>query len=373
MKNCPLCNNRPLTFMAWCSGLNSLHCNCSHCGTTLKANSTTWIWISLIVIAMVAVVTLAFSIFHLTLKNNQTQFIFLVCIPVVIGSFFGYWFGGYRADAQLKTKEQFVELFITALREQFAQAECQMVDEISVKIAKVNGFEANIYLGNAYSAYVTGARSLASAIEEQVASFAHTVSTTPDDSSEQIFPVVRSTSFITATKAQLATAGYTGEDLPFYVEQITEDLFLLYALDSESGFRYLGPQELDKFADTPAQVKQQANEYLKAHFARINAQLMPVESNSDVKLYRFHADGNYESSVVFLAETIANVGEEIGDTPVIFLPARDMVLIAAKNDSNAIDMARSLAQRGYAELAYAISDQGYCLTEAGLVRHQSIT
>lgn len=50
---------------------------------------------------------------------------------------------------------------------------------------------------------------------------------------------------------------------------------------------------------------------------------------------------------------------EIDGEPVVFIPARNVVLIVGSNDSKAIDMASSIAARGYRELGYAISPFGY--------------
>jgi hypothetical protein len=47
-----------------------------------------------------------------------------------------------------------------------------------------------------------------------------------------------------------------------------------------------------------------------------------------------------------------------------------MVLIAGKNDTDAIEFASHLAEKGYAELAYAISPHGYVIDESGCDRYQ---
>ena len=69
-------------------------------------------------------------------------------------------------------------------------------------------------------------------------------------------------------------------------------------------------------------------------------------------LYRFRVDGNYDASLLAFPAKIAELAQAVGDTLVIFVPARDMVLVAGKNDSQAIEIAAHVAEKGYAELAY---------------------
>lgn len=370
MKNCPHCGQRPISFGAWCNGINSLTCNCAHCGAKLKASAATWVCTALIVIAMIAVVAAGIVIFGLSIRTDQLKLILLVSLPVVVGCFIGYHFGGYSAASVLLSKTEFTGLYCKSLLSRYPQAQIQFSDELTITIKNVNGFEVNKHLGNAYSAYSSGSRSLEVVINEQLASFETIVEPETAKTREHIFPVVRSADFIAASKQQLQDAGFSGGDLPFCYEPINQDLFLLYVLDTETGMQYLSPEALEKFGIQREQLKQLGLEYLKMHFAQRNAQLEPIDTQGKGKLYRFRVDGNYDASLLAFPTKIAEIAQMIGDTPIIFIPARDTVLIAGKNDVEAIEFASHLAEKGYAELAYAISPYGYVVGAAGCERYQ---
>lgn len=370
MKNCPHCNQRPITFGAWCNGINSLACNCAHCGAKLKANTATWVCITLIVVAMVAIVAAGMAIFGLSIRTDQLKLILLVSLPVVVGCFIGYHFGGYSAASFLLNKTEFTRLYSKSLLARYPQAQIQLSDELTITIKNVNGFEVNKHLGNAYSAYSSGSRPLEVVINEQLASFETIVKPETVKTREHILPVVRSADFIAASKQQLQDAGFSGGDLPFCYEPINQDLFLLYVLDTETGMQYLSPETLEKFGIQREQLNQLGLEYLKMHFAQRNAQLEAIDTQGKGQLYRFRVDGNYDASLLVFPTKIAEVAEAIDDTPVIFIPARDTVLIAGKNDAGAIEFAAQLAEKGYAELAYSISPHGYLVSESGCERYR---
>lgn len=370
MKNCPHCTQHPISFRAWCNGINSLVCHCSHCGAKLKANMATWACITVIVAAMIVVVAAGIVIFGLSVRTDQLKLIVLVSLPVIAGCFIGYHFGGYNAALPLLSKAEFTSIYIKSLLARYPQAQVQKSDELAITIKNAYGFEVNTHLGNAYNAYSSGARLLNTVINEQLDSFETIVKPETAKTSEHIFPVVRSADFIAASKQQLQNAGFAGDDLPFCYEPINADLYVLYVLDTETGMQYLSQEGLEKFGIEREQLKQLGLEYLKVHFEKYNAHIETINTQGKGKLYRFRADGNYDASLLVFPTKIAEVTQLIGDTPVIFIPARDMVLIAGKQDEQAIQFAAHLAEKGYAELAYSISKYGYVVSELGCERYQ---
>jgi uncharacterized protein YtpQ (UPF0354 family) len=370
MKNCPICNQTPISLLGWCNATNSLACKCGFCGAKLKASVATWVCIAMIVVAMIALATTGIVVFGLSIRTDQLKLIALVSLPVIAGCFVGYYFGGYVAASTLLSKSEFTILYIKSLLARHPQAQVQVNDELALTIKNVNGFEANTHLGNAYLAYSSGTRLLEVVINEQLASFEAIVKPETVKTSEQIFPVIRSADFIAASKQQLQEAGFTGDKLPFCYEQINSDLYLLYVLDTSTGMQYLSPEIAETLGIQQDQLKQLGLEHLKLHFQKYDASLEKIDIQCQGTLYRFRVDGNYDTSLLAFPAKIAEIAQAIGDTPVIFVPARDMVLIAGKSDVQAIELGAHLAEKGYAELAYSISPYGYVVGESECKRYQ---
>ena len=96
MNNCPNCNEKPISLVGWCNGLNSIKCKCTSCGTDLVANTATWLILSAIVLAMCLTAYLSITQFDLHFKQDKLLFIGLVSVPVLLGSLVGYFAGGYK-------------------------------------------------------------------------------------------------------------------------------------------------------------------------------------------------------------------------------------------------------------------------------------
>ncbi len=368
MKNCPLCQHRPISFGAWCNGLNSLACRCVHCGMQLKADAVSWLIIITIGVAMIAVAAVGIFSFGLSVKHDQLKLLLLVCIPVILGCFVGYRAGGYRSLVTVLPKQQFLEYFVKALKTQFPAVQVTQLDELNIKITNLNGMETNSFLGNAYQAYTSGSRSLDTVIGEKLASLVEMVSQPQVNESQVLLAVVRSAGFIAATKEQLGAVGISSDALPFICEPLNEELFICYVLDSAAGMRFLNEDERQTLNLPVESLRHLSSESLKVYFEQRQARLEQLDTRGNGDVFRFRVDGNYDASVVLLPDQINAIAEQIAGVPVIFIAARDMVLIAREGDLSGLHSASHLAQQAFDELAYAISPRGLVLRDNTLVR-----
>ncbi len=100
MKNCPGCNEKPISLIGWCSGINSIQCACKSCGAVLSANLVTWGVLIAIVVAMCAVAYVSLVHFDVHFKQDRWLLMGLISIPVLIGSLLGYLVGGYKVKGR---------------------------------------------------------------------------------------------------------------------------------------------------------------------------------------------------------------------------------------------------------------------------------
>jgi hypothetical protein len=97
MKNCPSCNQKPISFITWCNGLNAITWTCRHCQQKLKANGVTWLWLAVIVVAMIATVAIATIQYDVSIRNEKILLMALIVPPAFIGSVICFWLGGYNS------------------------------------------------------------------------------------------------------------------------------------------------------------------------------------------------------------------------------------------------------------------------------------
>lgn len=96
MNNCPNCDKQPISLAGWCSGLNSLKCQCKHCHKHLVANMATWLVLLGIVVGMCLSAYISITQFGVNFKQDRLLFIVLISVPVLVGSAVGYLAGGYK-------------------------------------------------------------------------------------------------------------------------------------------------------------------------------------------------------------------------------------------------------------------------------------
>lgn len=98
MKNCPHCNEKPISLIGWCSGINAVECKCAKCGAKLKADVASWVVMALISLVMVIVVVVAIMQYDVSIRHDMLTLVLLLIPPAVIGSIIGYYFAGYRTE-----------------------------------------------------------------------------------------------------------------------------------------------------------------------------------------------------------------------------------------------------------------------------------
>lgn len=365
MKNCPHCQQHPVSFFTWCTGTNALACQCQHCSEPLRADGATKLVIGLIIIAMIALVGLGVSHYKLSFRTDQLLLLGLACIPVIIGSFIGFALGGYNCRSMPLSKQQVAAQFIAALQQRFPAAQISLDGDEIIQFKHPSALESNLHLGNLYQAYAGGGNSLANLISHHLGSIEETISNHTSGNKGQILPVVKPKEFLAATEQQIQLQNPRDTNQHLYSAPLAEDLLIFYAYDGTQGIRYLTQED----AQGEQELHQRAMENL---FALCNQQqlgLQPLNLAQAAGVYQFQIDGHYDASVLLAAELIHNIEQSLGDVPIIFPAARDTVLIAPRRNAQAVQMARFLAQNAFAEFAYTISPHGYFYNGTAIERY----
>ncbi len=266
------------------------------------------------------------------------------------------------------TKQQVCEHFYKALTLAYPDAHITILSDEFIQFKHASGLESNLHLGNLHQDYLSGRRPLNNLLSDHLASIAETINNHLPQQKGAILPVIKCKDFLAAAQQQMQQHNTAALEIQTSMnlawELLVDELMVFYAYDGAQGIRYLSDQDAANEPSLKKTALENLLELCRQHPTGLQALNLPKLG----PVYQFKIDGHYDASILVSPQLIASVEKSLGDTPIIFVPARDMVLVAAKNNAQAVQTAAQLAQKAFSELPYAISPNGYSYEGASVVR-----
>ena len=261
------------------------------------------------------------------------------------------------AETAVLSKSEFTEAFFKRVTEELKEADITKISTLHIKIENLDKNTLNIYLDNAYDVYLSKERSIEDIFFDQINVIKSQTAALESSDVNSILPVIKPKSYIEAAKAQLKESGYTKDELPFYIEQLNEDIYVLYVFDTPESMRFMSPDERADL-DTKS-VRNTATQNLDAYYIEVGATIEELDTNGKGKVFLFTADENYEASAILSPSLWRKDLIDVEGDYVAFIPARNVALIAGSDDKEGLNFASNLARQAYSELAYSISPYVY--------------
>ncbi|MCF2909856.1 DUF1444 family protein [Pseudoalteromonas sp. DL2-H2.2] len=263
-------------------------------------------------------------------------------------------------------KREFTENFIKHIQKSGNNKNYEFESDLKIKAKDDKGGEHIVYMGNAYDTYRSGSKTLEQVYTSYFAALTNQVTALANTEVRTIFPVIKSINYLEATKKQLKEAGYEGEELPFFYQQLTEDLIMLFAFDSKDSMRFVSQDDVKRL-DLESSISAIAGQNLRRYFASFETEVQTLDTEGAGDVYVFVADDNYEASVLTAFDHL-NSKLKLKGEPIVFVPARNIVIIADITDLAAVQKAHMIALGVYTEYSYAISPHGYVYNEGEWIR-----
>jgi uncharacterized protein YtpQ (UPF0354 family) len=267
-----------------------------------------------------------------------------------------------RQATRFLTVHDFARAYARAAEARFEGAKVTIDDAATAAGTKLrwtmpSGMEVNQFLGNAYAAYEQSPKDLDAIIA------AHLDAAPAGDEQDaatrraNILPVVKTAMWLSASMKQLESAGMPNNN-PFLTEPLTSELILVYVEDKPDAMSYVSEIDLQALEVQRESLRALSLENLRRLVPDIN-----VEGTNG--RYGVRLDGNYDASMVFLADEWRNRVEIDGD-PVIAIPAREELLVCGSNDPDGIASLRNMAAQIMAQSPYGLSAQLYTWRDGAL-------
>ncbi|HIC47597.1 MAG TPA: DUF1444 family protein [Methylophaga aminisulfidivorans] len=263
------------------------------------------------------------------------------------------------AQSSTLSKSEFTKEFLKEISSEIKESKFVVISDLKIHTNDIAGYELNIFLDNAYDAYNSGQRSLTEVFNDQIKSIKNQQSAYSDNNIKSIFPVLKPKTYLEIAKKQLRDSGYDKETLPFYVETLNDDMYVLYVFDTPESMRFVSPEDVEKLNIDTSLIRSIASKNLDNYYHKIGAQLQLLDTKGNGTVYMFAADENYEASALVSSLFFEQASNALKGDFVVFTPARNLVLLVAPQDTLGLQIASKLAFQGYSELGYSISPYGY--------------
>jgi uncharacterized protein YtpQ (UPF0354 family) len=269
---------------------------------------------------------------------------------------------GNRQSSTLDV-QGFAQAYARAAEARFAGAKVTIEEAATAAGTKLrwtmpSGMEVNQFLGNAYAAYENSPKDLdaiiAAYLDAAPAGDEQDVATRRSN----ILPLVKTVMWRSASLKQLEAAGMKDNN-PFLTEPLTAELLTVYVEDKPDAMSYVSAADLSSLDLRQEDLRVLALENLRRMVPEITLQ-------GGSGRYGVRLDGNYDASMVFLAEEWRSQVEIDGD-PVIAVPAREELLVCGSNDPQSIASLRNMAAQIMAQSPYGLSAQLYTWRDGTLV------
>ena len=263
------------------------------------------------------------------------------------------------AGSQYLSKKDFTASFIRKVSAELRGATFSTVSDLQIRSTNLGGYEINIFLYNAYDVYRAGQKPIGEIFNNQINSIKGQRLALENKDVKTILPVLKPKDYIVTIKKQLKDAGYEKENLPLYIEKLNDDIYILFVFDTPESMRFLSPEDLEELNISAINIRNIAKGNLENYYKNLSITIQQINTKGRGSVYMFSADGNYEASAILSSSLLQQDKIPLKSDFIVFVPARNKLLIVGVDDREGIQEASNLALKDYAELGYSISPYGY--------------
>ncbi len=261
-------------------------------------------------------------------------------------------------SANTLSKQEFTILFKDNLTKKYTKQSFKLCGELCI-----NSDDDIIYLDNAYKEYTLSKDSFNNIFSRHTYSLKNSKNLFKSGKKDEILPVVKSKEYIQELKLAFKKLNKVND---IYHRKISDNLYLLYVFDTPESMKYVTNIDIKRLK--LENIKEIAVENLTKYYNNIGATIIHKDIKNSKGVYILSAKHNYEASIIVNKKFLIDKGIKIEGDIVIFIPARDAVMIVDSKDKVALKVASTISKKGYSELPYKISPYGYILKDKKIVK-----
>lgn len=267
------------------------------------------------------------------------------------------------------SERAFTDAFVQQARAAISDMEIIVEGPLQLTTKAKDGTVGTLFLTNAYAQYTANPDALQNIFGNQIAALKGTIVAFDDYSSSSIFAVIKPADYVSTVAAQRAKADVS-QEISLVVETLNEDLRVLYVLDTEASMQMLTKDGVKKAGLEEAALRPVAVKNLRKYFSEKPVKIERLEQTGKAAIYQVLLDENYEASILLIDDYWNKKTFDVAGDIVVFVPARNVVIVTGSEDKEGLRLASYVAKSGYDELGYAISPHGYRRAAGGWTRFE---
>jgi uncharacterized protein YtpQ (UPF0354 family) len=267
------------------------------------------------------------------------------------------------------SERAFTDTFVQQARAALADLEIKVVAPLHLQTKSKDGAEGTVYLTNAYTQYTSNPEDLQAIIGNHIAGLKMSEQPIDPKSKDSIFAVIKPADYVTTVAAQSAKAGVNRE-ISFVVENLNDDLRVLYVLDTESSMQMLTKEGVKQTGVAESALRSVAVGNLRKYFSDSPVQIERLEYTGTGKSYLVSLDQNYEAAILLIDDYWNRKNFDVAGDIIAFVPARNVVIVTGSEDREGLRIASDVARNAFEELGYSISPHGYRRGTSGWTRFE---
>jgi uncharacterized protein YtpQ (UPF0354 family) len=227
-------------------------------------------------------------------------------------------------------------------------AQLSVVEEFEILMRMPDGDEHTLHLHNAFHAYLAEDQDRRDEVIDRYVGAYVALGSSEEATLDAMVPMVKSKAWLKDMQEAMSRAK-NGDSSSLFYEQLNDELFVVYAINSAQSIRYVDADEIAGFGLPREELRALASRNLRGFVPGITIERGPLVS-------MVVAGGDFEASLILFPDLWERERARMKGDPVFSIPARDLLLFADSADKQGVDKLKSLAADMNNEAIYPLTD-----------------
>jgi uncharacterized protein YtpQ (UPF0354 family) len=252
--------------------------------------------------------------------------------------------------APLLSKEEFSAYYTETLRRRLPEARIEVNAPMQLSLKLDGGASYTAYLDNAYQSYRQEPGNLKGVVDRYLASMTSTIDLKAAAAVEPslIVPVVKDRGWSREVSAATQEAGHGDKRLQMVIDDLNEDLIVVYAEDRPESLVFFSEPGLLEAGVPRDGLRELAVENLMR-------QLPPIQRHGGEGVYGLAAGGNLEASLLLVPQLWTHEWFPVRGDLVVAIPARDLLFVTGADEPGRVEAMQRTAEMAYRESPYRLT------------------
>ncbi len=264
--------------------------------------------------------------------------------------------------AELMNQAQFTEYYAEKAKTEYQDSTVNIVAPLQIDIQKNdrNSAKTTSFLDQAYKQYQLEPEQL----DDIVSNFMKALNKIQQQkalnqsSISSILIAVKPFEYLDHIEMQLNQVNVPKKVSLLY-KTINPELIAVYVFDTPEGIRFLTDKDLKDLNINQAKLDHAAMENLRHYYQAHPLNIVQLKDTGLSKIFLISIDEVYEASTILLPENFSKKNFDVKGDLVIFIPARNAVMVVGSEDQEGLLLAQKLTNMSFLDMSYRISPKAF--------------